>query len=69
MTTALGLLEGSSSTMFALALVLTLIVAYDATGVRLHAGAQLLSNMHRRLAAKCSVLECWLAAVQGCSAV
>jgi acid phosphatase family membrane protein YuiD len=45
MTTALGLLEGTSSTMFALALVLTLIVAYDATGVRLHAGALLLSSM------------------------
>jgi membrane-associated phospholipid phosphatase len=39
LTTALGLLEGTSSTMFALALVVTLIVAYDATGVRLHAGA------------------------------
>lgn len=43
MTTALGLLEGTSSNMFALALVLTLIVAYDATGVRLHAGAWPLS--------------------------
>lgn len=38
LTTALGLLEGTSSTIFALALVVTLIVAYDATGVRLHAG-------------------------------
>lgn len=38
MTTALGLIEGTQSAMFALALVVTLVVAYDATGVRLHAG-------------------------------
>lgn len=38
MTTALGLLEGTRSPMFAMAVVVTLIVAYDATGVRLHAG-------------------------------
>lgn len=38
MTTALGMLEGTRSTLFALALVMTLVVAYDATGVRLHAG-------------------------------
>jgi acid phosphatase family membrane protein YuiD len=38
LTTALGLSEGTSSTLFALAVVLSLVVAYDATGVRLHAG-------------------------------
>lgn len=38
LTTALGLHEGTSSTIFALSLVLSLVVAYDATGVRLHAG-------------------------------
>jgi acid phosphatase family membrane protein YuiD len=38
LTTALGMLEGTQSNMFALALVLSLVVAYDATGVRLHAG-------------------------------
>lgn len=38
LTTAVGLLEGTSSTIFALALVISLVVAYDATGVRLHAG-------------------------------
>lgn len=38
LATAVGLKEGTSSTMFALALLLSLVVAYDATGVRLHAG-------------------------------
>lgn len=38
LTTTLGLIEGTHSTMFALAALFTLIVAYDATGVRLHAG-------------------------------
>eukprot|EP00879_Flechtneria_rotunda_P014682 GHRR01015342.1.p1 GENE.GHRR01015342.1~~GHRR01015342.1.p1 ORF type:complete len:183 (+),score=40.99 GHRR01015342.1:152-700(+) len=38
LTTALGLQEGTRSGLFALALVLTLVVAYAATGVRLHAG-------------------------------
>jgi hypothetical protein len=38
LTTALGMLEGTQSNLFALALVLSLVVAYDATGVRLHAG-------------------------------
>jgi len=38
LTTALGLHEGTSSTIFALSLVLSLVVAYDATGIRLHAG-------------------------------
>lgn len=37
-TVALGLLEGTGSGTFALALVMSLVVAYDATGVRLHAG-------------------------------
>lgn len=32
------MLEGTQSNLFALALVLSLVVAYDATGVRLHAG-------------------------------
>lgn len=39
-TTAVGVLHGSSSPMFAIALVFSLIVMYDATGVRLHAGKQ-----------------------------
>ncbi len=30
--------EGTGSALFAMALVFTLVVAYDATGVRLHAG-------------------------------
>jgi acid phosphatase family membrane protein YuiD len=38
LTTSIGFQSGTSSNAFALALVLTLIVAYDATGVRLHAG-------------------------------
>lgn len=40
LTTAVGLLEGTGSSVFAVALVVTLIVMYDATGVRLHAGRQ-----------------------------
>ena len=32
--------NGTSSTLFAACLVLALIVMYDATGVRLHAGRQ-----------------------------
>ncbi|KAF5835855.1 acid phosphatase/vanadium-dependent haloperoxidase-related protein [Dunaliella salina] len=40
LTTAVGIREGTSSSLFAVALVLTLIVQYDAVGVRLHAGHQ-----------------------------
>jgi acid phosphatase family membrane protein YuiD len=40
LTTALGVLEGTNSPLFAIALVFSLIVMYDATGVRLHAGKQ-----------------------------
>lgn len=40
LTTALGMLQGTSSPFFAIALVFSLIVMYDATGVRLHAGKQ-----------------------------
>lgn len=40
LTTAIGVQEGTSSNLFALAIVFTLVVAYDATGVRLHAGRQ-----------------------------
>lgn len=40
LTTALGVLQGTSSSAFAIALVFSLIVMYDASGVRLHAGKQ-----------------------------
>ncbi|KAI3435567.1 hypothetical protein D9Q98_001632 [Chlorella vulgaris] len=40
LTTAIGVLEGTNSPMFAMALVFSLIVMYDASGVRLHAGKQ-----------------------------
>ncbi|PNW87039.1 hypothetical protein CHLRE_02g106350v5 [Chlamydomonas reinhardtii] len=40
LTTAVGVENGTSSTLFAACLVLALIVMYDATGVRLHAGRQ-----------------------------
>ncbi|KAL8532800.1 hypothetical protein ACS0TY_009127 [Phlomoides rotata] len=37
---AIGLQEGFGGSSFAVALVLALVVMYDATGVRLHAGRQ-----------------------------
>lgn len=37
---AIGLQEGSDSSSFALAVILALVVMYDASGVRLHAGRQ-----------------------------
>jgi acid phosphatase family membrane protein YuiD len=40
LTTTIGLQSGTSSDLFALALIVTFVVAYDATGVRLHAGRQ-----------------------------
>lgn len=40
LTAAVGLQEGTSSPLFAMCLVIALIVMYDATGVRLHAGRQ-----------------------------
>lgn len=40
MTTAVGLQEGFNSTLFAISLILTLVVMYDATGVRRAAGKQ-----------------------------
>ncbi|PRQ52726.1 hypothetical protein RchiOBHm_Chr2g0158581 [Rosa chinensis] len=40
LTVAVGLDQGTGGAAFALALVLALIVMYDATGVRLHAGRQ-----------------------------
>ena len=42
-TTAVGLEFGLGSPMFAMALCFSLIVMYDATGVRRHAGASLVS--------------------------
>jgi len=38
LTTSIGFQSGTNSNVFAVAFVLSLIVAYDATGVRLHAG-------------------------------
>ena len=38
--TSIGLKEGMQSSIFALCLVFSLVVMYDATGVRLHAGRQ-----------------------------
>lgn len=38
LSTAIALTEGAGSALFAIALVLALVVSYDATGVRLHAG-------------------------------
>ncbi|KAH7618904.1 hypothetical protein Ndes2526B_g05846 [Nannochloris sp. 'desiccata'] len=40
LTTALGVMHGTNSPFFAIALVFSLVVMYDATGVRLHAGKQ-----------------------------
>lgn len=40
LTTAIGVLQGTNTPWFAIALVFSLIVMYDATGVRLHAGKQ-----------------------------
>lgn len=40
LTSAIGVLQGTASPVFAIALVFSLIVMYDATGVRLHAGRQ-----------------------------
>ncbi|KXZ48601.1 hypothetical protein GPECTOR_26g504 [Gonium pectorale] len=40
LTTAVGVENGTSSSIFAICLVISLIVMYDATGVRLHAGRQ-----------------------------
>jgi len=40
LTTAVGIREGTSSSTFAVSLVLTLIVMYDAVSVRLQAGHQ-----------------------------
>ncbi|CAL6445762.1 unnamed protein product, partial [Bathycoccus prasinos] len=40
LTTAIGLKDALDSSIFALCLVFSLVVMYDATGVRLHAGRQ-----------------------------
>lgn len=40
LTTAIGVKEGTAAPLFALCLVFSLVVAYDACGVRLHAGRQ-----------------------------
>lgn len=40
LTTAIGLKESLDSSIFALCLVFSLVVMYDATGVRLHAGEE-----------------------------
>lgn len=51
LTTAVGLIEGFASTFFAISAVLSLVVMYDASGVRREAGKQaevintLLSNL------------------------
>ncbi len=39
-TTSIGLVSGFDSALFALAVVITIVVAYDATGIRRHAGDQ-----------------------------
>lgn len=40
LTTALGAISGTDTGTFAIGLVLSLVVMYDASGVRLHAGKQ-----------------------------
>ncbi|GIL82202.1 hypothetical protein Vretimale_7146 [Volvox reticuliferus] len=40
LTTAIAIENGTNSSLFAMCLVIALIVMYDATGVRLHAGRQ-----------------------------
>ncbi|KAL6775828.1 CGL68 [Auxenochlorella protothecoides x Auxenochlorella symbiontica] len=40
LTSAVGVLQGTSSSYFAMCVVFSLVVMYDATGVRLHAGKQ-----------------------------
>ena len=38
LTTAVGVIRGTSSAEFAIALIFSMVVMYDASGVRLHAG-------------------------------
>ena len=38
LTTALGVIRGTSSAEFAISLIFSMVVMYDASGVRLHAG-------------------------------
>ena len=38
LTTALGVIRGTNSAEFAIALIFSMVVMYDASGVRLHAG-------------------------------
>lgn len=40
LTTAVGLLDGIGSTTFAISFVISIIIMFDATGVRRHAGEQ-----------------------------
>ncbi|GMP65272.1 hypothetical protein CsSME_00026139 [Camellia sinensis var. sinensis] len=40
LTAAIGLQEGTGGSTFAIAVVLTHVVMYDASGIRLHAGWQ-----------------------------
>jgi acid phosphatase family membrane protein YuiD len=51
MTTAVGFIDGFDSTTFAIALTLTIVVAYDAQGVRRHAGthAEAINNLYEDL--------------------
>lgn len=42
LTAAVGVKEGTDSSLFAMCLIFSLIVMYDATGVRQHAGRQAL---------------------------
>jgi len=38
LTTALGVIRGTNSAEFAISLIFSMVVMYDASGVRLHAG-------------------------------
>jgi uncharacterized protein len=66
-TTATGVIHGFSSSLFAMALCFSLIVMYDAAGVRRHAGAQaeVLNTVVRELLDKHAVSEKKLKEVLG----
>jgi acid phosphatase family membrane protein YuiD len=59
LATAVGLKESLDSSLFALCLVFSLVVMYDATGVRLHAGrqAEVLNEMIMNLPANHPVAD------------
>jgi uncharacterized protein len=66
-TTAIGVQHGFGSSLFAMALCFSLIVMYDAAGVRWHAGAQaeVLNTVVRELLSRHAVSQKKLKEVLG----